>query len=99
MQVIRDDQRRFLIELFGTYVENRKLDVDKSGALGPGNSRDAELGPLAISWLRGEIAPSSGVRAFLEEFLSNVEVETDYEQILKTVYEHDALVAAIEELR
>ena len=89
-------QRLFLLKDFEELVADAARDFDARGALNPETVRLIGYGNRVIEWLKGGPRPSGNVREFLEERLAAMESSTGYAEI---VYEHDALVAAIEELR
>jgi hypothetical protein len=89
-------QRRFLLEEFEVILCEVLEDTEADGNLGPANVRHAASTRSLIDWLRGGEKPGVAVREFLEKRLEAADEILGYSQ---AVYEHDAFVAAIEELR
>jgi hypothetical protein len=94
---VKDDQREFLLNRFQGLYEDASNDHKPGERLGPESTYVVVcLRPL-IAWLRGKRSnPGPNGRKFLEERLDGFEDTVGWAPL---AYEHDALMAAIGELK
>jgi hypothetical protein len=93
---VEDHQREYLIEGFEGFVEDMRTDFAPDGTLGPETLYLIDYYGRAVAWLRGLCGPGPDLLEFLEERLRVYDRELNYAAI---AYEHDALSAAVADLR
>lgn len=91
---MEEHQRQHLLTDYEGLVANIRSEAE--GVPSPGDRYWIDNCDRVIAWLRGGPRPERSVRKFLEKRLEGFHLATDFERL---AYEHDALVAAIEELR
>jgi hypothetical protein len=96
---MRQDQSEFLERKFAELVEMYSGEVDRTAQLDPDALVFVGSAERVLDWIRGDAVPSQELLPFLQQRLEETDRETEYPAALKKVYEHDAFVAAIGELR
>jgi hypothetical protein len=93
---VEEHQRRYLLADFEGLVADIREEADEEETVSAGNRHWIDNCDRLIGWLKGGPKPASTVREFLEERLEGFDDSVGYEHL---AYEHDALAAAIEDLR
>jgi hypothetical protein len=93
---MEDHQREYLIEEFEGFVEDISSDLEADGRLSRKNASWVDRLTRALEWLRGARGAGSELRELFEERLEAYDAEVNFDAI---AYEHDALTAAVEDLR
>jgi hypothetical protein len=96
---MRSDQRAFLMERFDGLMQMHDADVGKIGRASADGVSYVRALHGVLDWLRGGSEPAPELLPFLELHLAETDVELNYDEVLKAVFEHDSLVAAITELQ
>jgi hypothetical protein len=93
---VEDHQRRYLLESYEGLVADIRSEAASEETPSAGNRYWIDKCDRIIGWLKGGPKPTGDVREFLEDRLEGFDDATNFGTL---AYEHDALAAAIEELR
>ncbi len=93
---MEDHQRRYLLASYEGLVADIRREAETEESPSAANRYWIDNCDRIISWLRGGPKPAADVREFLEDRLEGFDDATNFTSL---AYEHDALAAAIEELR
>jgi hypothetical protein len=91
-----EDQRSYLLGDWREFIADVETDFDRNGRLTSRNVHFIHHGRRLIAWLEGGPRPGAETREFLEERLAAFKKVVGFDRL---AYEHDAITAAIEELR
>jgi hypothetical protein len=90
---MEQQHRQFLVEDWEDFLVDLRREFDEHGDAA--TARFISNGEQLVEWLRGGPRPGGDVREFLEERLAGFEESNNY---LPLALEHDAMVAAIEDM-
>ncbi len=93
---MEDHQRRFLLKSYEELLADIRREAEAEETPSAGNRHWIDNCERIIGWLEGGPKPTADVRKFLEDRLEGFDDATDFTTL---AYEHDAIAAAIEELR
>ena len=93
---MEDDQRRYLLESYEGLLADIRREAEAEASPSASNRYWIDNCDRIVAWLEGGPKPSEEVREFLEDRLDGFDDATNFSSL---AYEHDALVAAIEDLR
>jgi hypothetical protein len=93
---VEEHQRQYLLADYEELIADIRREAASEETPSAGNRYWIDNCDRIISWLEGGPKPTVEVREFLEDRLEGFDDATNFKSL---AYEHDVLVAAIEELR